>query len=193
MAQGERRVAPLRGVAVGLARLSDGLNRAALLGAVAALVVMVAAAGYQVVARYLFDAPPIWTEELARRAMVWAGMLGASVAFHARSDPTLFPGMLSVGGGAGRALALLRALGVALFAAPVLYYSLLGARMDLSRGFLGRSLMRQGEMLDISMIWFTAAVPAAFLIIVVHAAADLAVRLSEDSAAGAAQIDEKSV
>ena len=44
-----------------------------------ALAVMVFAAGYQVVARYIFHAPPVWTEDLARRSMVWAGMLVAIV------------------------------------------------------------------------------------------------------------------
>lgn len=161
-----------------LTRLSDGLNRLALWGAIAAVATMAAAAAYQVVARYLFDAPPIWTEELARRAMVWAGMLGASVAFHERSDPVLFAGMTALDGAAGKALALVRAAGVAVFAFPVLYYSLFGANMQLSRGFLGRSLERQAEMLGVPMIWFTAAVPVAFAIIMVHVLAGLVTRFA---------------
>lgn len=162
-----------------LTRLSGGLNKLALWGAVAAVVMMAAAAGYQVVARYIFDAPPIWTEELARRAMVWAGMLGASVAFHERSDPTLFPGMAALGGTTGKVLALVRTAGVAIFAFPVLYYSLFGPGMNIARGFLGRSLGRDAEMLGVPMIWFTAAVPVAFVIIVVHAAARLSEILGE--------------
>ena len=161
-----------------LTRLSDGLNRIALAGAITAVVVMAAAAAYQVVARYIFDAPPIWTEELARRAMVWAGMLGASVAFHERSDPTLFPQMAARVGRSGTWLALIRVAGVAVFAAPVLYYSLFGPGMTLARGFLGRSLEREAEMLGVAMVWFTAAVPVAFVIIVVHAAAGFARHLS---------------
>lgn len=161
-----------------LTRLSDGLNRVALWGAVAAVLTMAAAAAYQVVARYIFDAPPIWTEELARRAMVWAGMLGASVAFHERSDPTLFPAMNAVTGYPGKALALMRVAGVATFALPVLYYSLFGPKMNILRGFLGRSLEREAEMLGVPMIWFTAAVPVAFAIIAVHAAASLAVQFA---------------
>jgi TRAP-type C4-dicarboxylate transport system permease small subunit len=106
------------------------LNGIALWGAVLAVLVMVAAAGWQVVARYVLDAPPVWTEETARRAMVWAGMLGASCAFRAHADPTLFPAMRRVAGGPGMALALVRALGVLAFAVPVIWYSLFGARMD---------------------------------------------------------------
>lgn len=162
----------MRAVAT-LTRLSDGLNRLALIGAVLALVVMAGSAGYQVIARYIFDSPPIWTEELARRAMVWAGMLGASVAFHERSDPTLFPGLARTVGNLGRLLAVIRGVGVTVFALPVLYYSLFGPNWTLARGFLGRSLGREAEMLAVPMIWFTAAVPAAFLIILVHLAASL--------------------
>lgn len=162
----------------GLVRFSDVLNRVALAGAVIALVVMAGSAFYQVIARYIFDAPPIWTEELARRAMVWAGMLGASVAFHERSDPTLFPGIARKTGGIGRVLAVVRATGVTIFAVPVLFYSVFGANWALSRGFLGRSLGREAEMLGVPMIWFTAAVPVAFLIIVVHTAASLTLHLA---------------
>lgn len=151
--------------------LSSRLDSIALWGAVLAVLVMVFAAGWQVVARYILAAPPIWTEELARRAMVWAGMLGASCAFRAVADPTLFPGMVNRRGGFGMALALIRAVGVIAFAVPVIWYSVFNARMDMSRGFLGRSLGRQAEMLDISMIWFTAAVPLAFVLILIHLAA----------------------
>ena len=81
----------MRIVAAGLARLSSVLNSAALWGAVIALLVMILAAAYQVIARYVFHAPPVWTEELARRAMVWSGLLGASVAFYERSDVCVVP------------------------------------------------------------------------------------------------------
>lgn len=71
------------------------------------------------------------------------------------------------------ALAVIRATGVVIFAVPVIWYSLFNARMDMARGFLGRSLNRQAEMLDIPMIWFTAAVPLAFVLILVHLSARL--------------------
>jgi TRAP-type C4-dicarboxylate transport system permease small subunit len=159
-----------------LDRLSVMLNAAALWVAVLAVLVMVFAAGWQVLARYVLDAPPIWTEELARRAMVWAGMLGASCAFRAGSDPTLFPAMQAVRGAPGMGLALIRGAAVLTFAVPVIWFSLFNARTDISRGFLGRSLNRQAEMLDIPMIWFTAVVPLAFVLILLHLAARLAMQ-----------------
>lgn len=168
----------MRALARSLAAVSSALNRAALVGAVAAVAVMIFAAGYQVIARYVFDAPPVWTEELARRAMVWAGMLGASAAFHERSDPNLFPAALGVSGGLGHALAIVRALGVVIFVVLVLYYCLFGPNMSFARGFIGRSLARKAEMIDLSMVWFTAAVPVAFALVLVHLVAQLAGHLS---------------
>lgn len=163
-------------MARGLDRVSALLNAIALWGAVLAVLVMVYAAGWQVIARYILSDPPIWTEEMARRAMVWAGMLGASAAFRAGADPVLFPHVATLRGTAGGALAVVRALGVVLFVAPVLWYCLFGPNMNLARGFLGRSLGRSAEMLDIPMIWFTAAVPVAFALILVHLLARLALQ-----------------
>ena len=163
-------------IASHLERLSSMLNRVAMVIAVLAILVMLGSALWQVVARYLLAAPPIWTEELARRAMVWAGMMGAACAFRAGTNPTLFPAMLKIGGGPGIALSLIRAAGVLLFAIPVLWYSVFNARMDPARGFLGRSLERTAEMLPVSMIWFTSAVPLAFLIILIHLLALMAKR-----------------
>ncbi|MFT7593935.1 MAG: TRAP-type C4-dicarboxylate transport system permease small subunit [Paracoccaceae bacterium] len=158
--------------------LSARLHSIALWGAVLAVLVMAMSASWQVFARYLLDAPPVWTEELARRAMVWAGMLGASCAFRMQADPTLFPGMRNIPGRAGLVLALIRAAGVVIFATPVIWYSLFGAKMNMARGFMGRSLDRQAEMLDVAMIWFTVAVPLAFCLILIHLCADVMMRVT---------------
>ncbi|MEM9009856.1 MAG: TRAP transporter small permease subunit [Pseudomonadota bacterium] len=166
----------MQGVARGLGRLSAGLDRLALAGAAIAVIVMVAAAVWQVIARYLLSAPPIWTEELASHSMVWAGMLGASAAFRASADPTLFPGARAIGGGRGLLLSAVRAAGVLLLAVPVLYYSFFSARGDITRGFLARSAARDAEMIDLSMVWFTVAIPVAFSLIVIHLLAELAAR-----------------
>jgi len=175
----------MRAVATILDRISAGLNRLAIWGAGAAVVVMTFSALYQVVARYIFSSPPIWTEELARYAMVWAGLLGASVAFRAAADPVLFPGGRSVPGGLGIALTLLRAAGVAIFVAPILYYSFFG---PLS-GYLARTFSRDAEMLGVSMIWFAVAIPIAFSLILLHLLADLATRFANGGKAAETQRD----
>ncbi len=165
-------------LALRLDALSGWLDSIALKGAVLAILVMVGAAIWQVVARYIFFAPPVWTEELARYSMVWAGMLGASSAFRAVADPTLFPAMRDIAGRLGLFLAVVRACGVLLFAVPVLYYCLQGPKGGFARGFLMRSSARDADMIDISMLWFTAAVPIAFTLILIHLTADLAMRAS---------------
>lgn len=174
----------LASLARGLDRLSAALNAVAVLGAVLAVAVMLYAAGWQVVARYLLASPPVWTEELARRAMVWAGMLGASVAFRAGADPSLFPQFARLRGRLGLVLGLIRAAGVLLFAAPILWFSVYGANMNPARGFLARSLGRSAEMLQVPMIWFTAAVPLAFALIVIHLAAKLALLATDQDDPG---------
>ncbi len=163
-------------VAKALIRISASLNAIALWGAVGAVAVMVGAAMWQVIARYIFASPPIWTEELARYAMVWAGMLGASCAFHAGADPTLFPSARSVKGQKGLIYAVLRAAGVALFAVPVVWYCFIGPRGGFKRGFISRSAARTAEMLDVPMIWFASSIPIAFMLILLHTSADVAGR-----------------
>lgn len=43
----------------------------------------------QIVARYVFSSPPVWTEDIARYAMVWTGLLGATLSFKTQSDAVL--------------------------------------------------------------------------------------------------------
>lgn len=43
------------------------------------VVFMVVIVFYQVIARYLFNRPPKWTEEIALVTMIWVAMLGAGI------------------------------------------------------------------------------------------------------------------
>lgn len=69
--------------------LSILLNRIALRLAAICIFSMLLVMMLQVLARYAFDSPPFWTEELARWLMVWGGLLGASCAFHTHADPAM--------------------------------------------------------------------------------------------------------
>lgn len=162
-----------------LTGLSDALNRVALLGAVLTVVVMLAAAGWQVIARYLLNQPPIWTEELARFSMVWGGLLGASCAFRFRRDPTLFPNALATSGVRGLVYTLIRAAGVLCFAVPILWFSLLGPGGDPARGYLARLLGRQAETMALPMVVFGMAIPIAFALILLHVLADVAAAMTQ--------------
>ena len=147
-------------------RLVDRVIGAISTVAVAALVVMIASTLLQVVMRYGLRAPPVWTEELARHAMIWAGLLGAVAAFFHRADPVLVAGWSVHADWRARLAGLCRAVGVTMFLGPIVWYSLFGAGLNVDRGFLARSAGRQAEMLDIPMIWVTAVVPVALSVII---------------------------
>lgn len=170
-----------------LIRSSAFLNKIALWGAVVAVALMVGSSMFQVIARYIFSSPPIWTEELARYAMVWAGMLGASCAFHEKVNPTLFPGPLSRKGTLGLVYACVRGAGVMIFVFPVLWYSFIGPNGGFKRGFLARSMSRTAEMLDVPMVWFTMVIPIAFALIVIHIVAEIAQSVQDLNAPDAAR------
>jgi TRAP-type C4-dicarboxylate transport system permease small subunit len=157
-----------------LIRASDALHRLSRWGAVVGIVLMVALIAIQVVARYLFKEPPAWTEEGARYAMIWGGLLGATLAFRWRQDPVLLKlGYFEGGRGRGAGL-VLRGLATVVFLGPIWFYSLFGPDFDVTRGFLARSAVRTAEALGLPMVWFSAAVPVAITIIFVHLAAQLA-------------------
>lgn len=169
----------MRAVANLLDRLSGGLNRVALLGAALAVALMLFAAGWQVIARYLLNQPPIWTEELARFSMVWGGLLGATCAFRFRSDPTLFPEALKATGTRGVAATLVRAFGVLCFILPILWFSFFGPGADPARGYLARLAGRQTETMDLPMVVFGVAIPLAFSLILLHVLADITRAIAE--------------
>jgi TRAP-type C4-dicarboxylate transport system permease small subunit len=159
-----------------LSWVSDALDRLCRWGALAALAAMVLLIAVQVVARYLWKDPPGWTEEGARYAMVWAGLLGATVAFRLRFDPILVKLRLFERGWARPAAETLRALATVLFLGPIWFYCLFGPGYDVSRGYIARSAARTAEAIGLSMAWFTIALPLAISVIFVHLLADLAGR-----------------
>ena len=157
-----------------LQSLSGALHRLCRWGAIAGIVLMVVLIAIQVVTRYLFAEPPAWTEEGARYAMVWAGLLGATLAFRWRQDPVLVK-LRVFERRPGRGVALvLRAIATVLFLGPIWFYSVFGPGYDVTRGFLARSAVRSAEAMGLSMVWFTAAVPVAITVIFIHLAAQLA-------------------
>ena len=146
--------------------LSDGLHQAARLVALILLAVLVGAVTLQVVARYGFSSPPAWTEEAARYAMIWVGLMGATMSFKARFDPALFTP--PAGPRLSLVIGAVQSVMVLIFVAPILYYSFVGTTGTFARSFLGRALRSASETMDLPMIWVASAVPLAFGIIVIH-------------------------
>ncbi len=145
------------------------LDRAALAGAVLGLVVMVAAVVTQIVGRYLLAQPPFWTEELARYAMIWAGCLGATVAFRRGVDPRLVDLTAHPRAALRRAAVLAGAVAAAGFLGPILWFGVFGPGMDPARGHVARMARRTSEALEIPMSWLAAAPAAMAFVILVHA------------------------
>ena len=159
-----------------LAKASDALDRLCRWGALAAMVLMVVLIGIQVVARYLWSQPPSWTEEGARYAMVWAGLLGATVAFRTRFDPVLAR-FKSFDRGALRVAAeALRGVATVLFLGPIWFFCIFGPGYDITRGYIARSAERSAEAIGMPMVWFTIALPIAITVIFVHLLAEIAGR-----------------
>ena len=157
-----------------LVRTSALLDRLCRWGGALGLVLMVLMIGLQVVARYILADPPAWTEEAARYAMVWSGLLGATVAFRGGLDPVLLRLAAFDTGGLRRVGAGLRGLATLLFLGPIWYFCLFGPNYDITRGYIGRSMLRTTEALGVSMAWFTSALPLAITVILIHMAAGLA-------------------
>ncbi len=164
----------MRAAAQRLDQLSGLLDRIALWIALLSVASLVLIAGWQAAARYLLDQPPAWTEEVARYMMVWAGLMGASCAFRAHADPTLFPAARARTGRIGAGFALLRSLGTILFVIPVLWYCAVGLNGRIASGYIARNARQMAETVDVPMSAFALAIPVGFGLILVHALAHLA-------------------
>jgi len=153
-----------------LDRLALILDRAALGGAVLGLLVMVGAVVVQIVGRYIFAQPPFWTEELARYAMIWAGCLGATVAFRRLADPRVVDLTADPRAGLRRMAAVAGTLAATIFMAPILWFGLFGPGMDPTGGHIARMARRNSEALDIPMAWLAAAPAVMAALILIHGA-----------------------
>jgi TRAP-type C4-dicarboxylate transport system permease small subunit len=154
--------------------ISYGLDKFCRTASVGFLSLMLLLVLFQVLARYIFQAVPVWTEEAARYCMIWGGLFGATVAFRADSDPRLVQPP-ATGPKAWKISATwLRTAATVLFLGPVLYHS---------NRFLARGLHRISEGLEVPMAFITVAVPLIVVIIFVHLIARL-VGAGPDQSAG---------
>lgn len=155
---------------------SAAVDRVCLIGAKLALGGMVLTILLQIWARYGFDFPFSWTEELARYLMIWAGLLGATCAFKRKLDPRV----INPQDGAKDALHWLRlgitAVTVSIFLMPILYYAFYGPNMNFERGFLWRSSNRVSPGLGVNMALVGSVVPLSCGIILLHLLAQITER-----------------
>lgn len=152
---------PLRRVLRMASRIADRIARTV---SVLALVIMCLLTLVQVIARYLLHQPPQWTEEAARYAMIWSGLLGATIAFHDGADPAVAPGRSADHGRIGRFRRWLRIGCAVLLSSVMLWYS---------PAYISFSLERYGESTGLNLGLVGMIVPASLLIILLHALAQL--------------------
>ena len=150
-------------------KASDMVDAIVIRIAILALVLLVLVVMLQVVARYVFFQPPVWTEEISRYLMIWAGLLGATLSFKRFFDPAVFRPQLS--DGMRRLVLGLQSIAVLIFVLPALYYCFVGPGMRLSRGFLLRHARTYSETLDFPTIFVAVAVPLSLSVILLHLAA----------------------
>ena len=152
--------------------LSDLLHRIARGVAIAAVAGMFITVMIQVVARYGFSSPPVWTEDVARYMMVWTGLLGATLSFKTRSDAVLmasvFPARPNWLGFMAEAI---QSAAVLTFILPTIYFCFIGLRGGFARGYLVRQAALTMDTLGIAMVWIAVIVPIAMIIILIHLAA----------------------
>ncbi|MEY8828377.1 TRAP transporter small permease [Sedimentitalea sp. XS_ASV28] len=152
--------------------LSDALNKLARYAVIAALCIMFLTVMIQVLARYVFSSPPIWTEDIARYMMVWTGLLGATISFKTRTDAVLldsvFPERPSLLGWFAETV---QSVAVLTFTLPVLYFCFVGLRGGFAKGYLARQAGLTADTLGVQMVWIVSVVPLAMIVILVHLAA----------------------
>jgi TRAP-type C4-dicarboxylate transport system permease small subunit len=152
--------------------LSNNVHRTVRWVAVLTVCLMFVTVMIQIVARYVFSSPPVWTEDIARYAMVWTGLLGATLSFKTKSDAVLmdsvFPQHPHILGILGEAI---QSAAILTFILPVIYFCFIGLRGGFGKGYLARQSGLTADTLGIPMVWISVSVPIAMIIILLHLSA----------------------
>ncbi|MBM2323461.1 MULTISPECIES: TRAP transporter small permease subunit [Marivita] len=112
--------------------------------------------GFEVVARYFFNAPTIWAEELSRLLFIFATLLAGPALLRHNQHIRVTALTALMGPGAQRAARLAALAFVVAFCWVLVWY---GKDAPLNSFERGRS---SGSMLDIPAWWAQSAVPLAF-------------------------------
>ena len=117
-----------------------------------------------VVARYVFHAPLIWTDELAQALFVWLGMLGSAVALNRGEHMRMTALIARAAPGPRRALDIYGAAAGLVFLALVVQPSI---------EYVHEVSRLQMPGLEVSKAWLTAPLPVGFLIMILLGALQL--------------------
>lgn len=128
-----------RGIAMGVA-----------LAASSALAIAVGASFWQVLGRFVFEAPSVWSEALTRLALVWMVLLGCSVALRRGAFVAIDLAKVLTSGRVRRSIEL-----VTLLSCLTLFATLFWFGWEVA----SRVRFQQMAGLNISMSWGYAALP----------------------------------
>jgi TRAP-type C4-dicarboxylate transport system permease small subunit len=123
---------------------------------------------YEVAARYFFNAPTIWAEELSRLFFIYATLLAAPALLHHNQHIRVTALLGLLGPGVRRAARLLALATVVAFCAVLGWHALHAPINSFERG------RTSGSMLDIPAWWAQAAVPLALALLGVQALIEFA-------------------
>lgn len=115
--------------------------------------------GFEVVARYFFNAPTIWAEELSRLFFVFATLLAAPALLR-HNQHIRVTALTALMGASGQRAARLASLAFVIGLCCVLVWH--GLDAPLNSFERGRS---SGSMLDVPAWWAQSAVPLAFTLL----------------------------
>ena len=149
-----------------LDRFAGYINTLVWSGAAVFLVLMLLLVFMQIIARYLIQDAPPWTEEAARFAMIWSGLLGGVAAFHQNADPVLVEVKDTHPIWMQRAQAWSRTVCVAVFTGVLLMHSM---------GFVQRAAARETEALNWNLGVIVSIIPIYAALILILAVLKLVV------------------
>ncbi|MEM6761855.1 MAG: TRAP transporter small permease [Pseudomonadota bacterium] len=141
------------------------LTAALAMGAAWLLFLIGAMLTYEVVARYFFNAPTIWAEELSRLFLIWAVFVGSAGLLASRGHIRVTVLVDKAPPGLQRFFECFSLIFVAVIAGFVAWN---GTPIALNSFDVGRTT---GSMLDIPSWWAQASVPIGFGLIAVQALA----------------------
>lgn len=146
----------------GFLTLERGLNLVVTAAACACLVGAASSGMYQVITRFVFEQPSVWSETLSRTLLIWMVFLGIMTAFRQGAMVSVDLALRTSKGAVNIALRALVALSCILLLAIVVWF---GYQMTL------RVQYQNLAGLEISIAWAYAALPigAAFTILAVVA------------------------
>jgi len=150
-----------------------GIRRGVEIGVVALFAILTSAVFVQVVARYVFNRPPAWTEELARYSQVWIVLLASSICIRKGSHLAvdyLSPGLTPV---LRKALTVFTGILITFFAVVVAVW---GIRLMA----VGRHQVSPALQINMAVVY--AVFPAAGILMAAEAAADTLRRLKNGGA-----------